>query len=83
MTRLVNGWYFEQFAGYAYFSKKGVINFYLGANAMIGFTQGRRDWLYDVMKPGNEKRTDILLGIRGGIYIPAFKRKSEEFYFEN
>ena len=49
---------------------------------MAGFTQGRRDFLYDTGKPGTDTRLDILYGIRGGWYIPIFKRKSEELFFE-
>jgi len=80
--RLTNGIYVEQFAGYTHFSQNGLINFYIGLDVMAGFTEGRRTFWYDVQKPGDDKRLDILLGIRGGWYIPVFKRKSEEFYFE-
>lgn len=81
--RLTNGIYIEQFAGYAYFSKQSTLNFYLGANLLVGFNQGRRDWQYDTNSPGNLKQTDVMYGLRGGIYIPSFKRKSEEFFFED
>jgi len=80
--RLTNGGYIEQYVGYLYLSDNGLINFHLGLDVMWGFTQGRRDFLFDVRKPGNDKRNDILIGIRGGWILPAFKRKSEEFYFE-
>lgn len=80
--RLSNGIYVEQYIGYLYLSQNGLINFHIGIDAVFGFTQGRRDFLYDVQKPGNDKRTDILIGIRGGWYLPLFKRKSEELFFE-
>lgn len=80
--RLANGWFVEQYAGYTYFGKNGLINFHIGLNLLVGFTQGRRDYLLDVRRPGTEKRTDIIWGLRGGWYIPVFKRKSEEFFFE-
>lgn len=80
--RLANGIFVEQYVGYVYFSKSRLINFTLGVDALFGFTQGRRDFLYDVMRPGNEHRLDILFGLRGGWYIPIFKRKSEELIFE-
>lgn len=80
--RLVNGWYLEQFAGYTYFSKSGLINFNIGLDVLAGFTQGRRNYLIDVQKPGNEKRLDILYGIRGSWYIPVYKRKSDDLYFD-
>ncbi|MCD6063992.1 MAG: hypothetical protein K0R82_1903 [Flavipsychrobacter sp.] len=80
--RLTNGMFVEQYLGYNYFSKDGFINFHIGLNVTAGFTQGRRDYLYDVMRPDNASRLDILFGIRGGWYFPIFKRKSEEIFFE-
>lgn len=80
--RLANGMYVEQFAGYNHFDRKGYFNFHIGFNLMAGFTKGRRDYLYDVRKPGTDARLDLLFGIRGGWYIPLFHKKSEEVYFE-
>jgi hypothetical protein len=80
--RLSNGLYLEQYLGYLFLSNNGLINFHIGLDLTVGFTQGRRDFLFDVRRPGNEKRTDILFGVRGGWYLPMFKRKSEEFFFE-
>lgn len=80
--RLTNGIFVEQFVGYNHFSNNGFINFNIGVNALFGFTQGRRDFLFDTQQPGNDKRLDILLGVRGSWYLPIFKRKSEELFFE-
>lgn len=80
--RLSNGWYLEQFAGYNMFDKRGLLNFHIGLNLTAGFTQGRRDFLYDVMRKDDETRIDLLFGVRGGWYIPIFKRKNEEISFE-
>lgn len=80
--RLSNGWFVEQYIGYNYFASSGAINFHIGLDIAAGFTQGRRDFLYDVMRKDDQSRIDILFGLRGGWYIPIFKRKSEEFYFE-
>ncbi len=80
--RLTNGLFVEQFVGYNYLGSQGFLNFNIGFNALAGFTQGRRDFLFDVVKPGTDKRFDVLLGIKGSWYIPLFKRKSEELFFE-
>ena len=80
--RLTNGLYVEQFVGYNRFDKKGAVNFHIGLDVLAGFTRGRRDYLYDVRRPDNAARADLLFGIRGGWYIPIFKKKSEELYFE-
>lgn len=45
--RLVNGWILEQYIGYTYFANNNLLNFHVGLNVTAGFTQGRRDWLYD------------------------------------
>ena len=80
--RLTNGLYVEQYAGYTYFAKNGLLNFNLGVDCSVGFTQGRRDYLFDVMRPDTKKRTDILFGLRGGWMIPVFRKKVEEISFE-
>lgn len=80
--RLTNGLVLEQFVGYTYFADDGLLNFHIGVDIAAGFTKGRRDYLYDVMRTDDNARLDILFGVRGGIYIPIFNRKSEEFYFE-
>lgn len=80
--RLTNGFFVEQYIAYAYFSNNGLINFNIGFDIAAGFTKMRRDYQYDLMGADNSTRVDLLFGIRGGWYIPIFKRKSEEFYFE-
>lgn len=80
--RLTNGIYLEQYAGYAYFAHNKLINFHIGLDVLVGFTQGRRTYLYDVMRPDDKARLDILWGVRAGWFIPMFKRKSEELFFE-
>jgi hypothetical protein len=80
--RLANGLFLEQYVGYSHFSNNGIVNFHIGLDFTAGFTQGRRDYLYDVMRTDDKSRMDILFGIRGGWYIPIFKKKSEEIFFE-
>lgn len=80
--RLTNGIYLEQFAGYNYFGKGGMLNFNIGLNVLAGFTQGRRDWQHDLMRPLDDKRVDLLFGLRAAFYIPLFKKKSDDIYFE-
>jgi len=80
--RLTTGVFVEGYAGYIFFSSNKLLNFTLGLDGLFGFTRGRRDYLYDVMRPDNEKRLDVLFGLRGGWFIPIFKRKSEDILFE-
>ncbi len=71
--RLTNGAFIEQYAGYIFFAKNRLLNFTLGVDALFGFTQGRRDYQYDIMRADNEKRLDILYGLRGGWFPPHFQ----------
>lgn len=80
--RLTNGWYLEQFVGYNHFDKNGFFNFHIGADVLAGFTKSRRDFQYDLMRRDDKSRVDLLFGLRGGIYIPIFKKKSEETFYE-
>ncbi len=79
--RLTNGLFLEEYVAYVYFSKRGLFNFHVGLDFMCASTQDRRDYLFDVMRTDNAQRIDILFGLRGGIYIPIFKRKSEEVFY--
>ncbi len=80
--RLTNGAFVEGYVGYSYFSQFQLVNFTIGIDALAGFTQGRRDYLYDVMHGDNKQRLDVLYGIRAGWFIPVFKRRSEDLLFE-
>lgn len=80
--RLTNGVYIEPYIGYSHLAKDGLLNFHIGLDLMAGFTQGRRDYQFDLMRRDDKSRVDLLIGIRGGWYLPLFKRKSEEIYFD-
>ncbi len=80
--RLANGISIEQLVAYNHISNSDLVNFTIGINFTEGFTQGRRDYWFDVSKPGNDNRFDMLIGIKGNWYIPLYKRKSEDYYFE-
>jgi len=80
--RLTNGLFVEGYAGYTHIDRHLLLNYTIGVDAMFGFTQGRRDYLYDVMHADTNQRLDILFGLRGGWFIPIFKRKSEDIMFK-
>ena len=80
--RLTNGMFVEQYVGYVYFANNKLINFTLGVDILAGFTQGRRNFLYDVMRADDTRRLDILWGVRAGWFIPIYNRKSEDMMFE-
>lgn len=79
--RLTNGIYLKQFVGYTHYSKNKLINFVSGFDFIYGFNQGRRDFLFDVQKPGTDKRQDILVGFHFTWVIPIYKKMTEETYY--
>jgi hypothetical protein len=79
--RLTNGLYIENFTGYLYHAKNKAINFYAGINMVMGFTKGRRDYLYDVARADDASRKDILMGIRLGWILPIYKKIVEDTYY--
>lgn len=81
--RLTTGINTHQFAGYAFLSNKGLVNFYGGFYAQQGFTKNRRDIFFD--KPdevvSKDLRIDMQLGLKLGWFIPIYKRQPKDFYF--
>lgn len=79
--RLSGGPALNQFIGYMFYAKNRIVNFYAGIDLQEGFTTGLRGWQYDTGKPDNQKRMDILAGIRFGWLLPLYKKAPKEFYF--
>ena len=79
--RLTNGLFIEDFIGYQYLAKNKLVNFYAGLNAVYGFTQGRREYLYDLKRSDAGKRNDIMLGFKFGWVLPIYKKNTEETYY--
>lgn len=79
--RLSNGAYAEGYLGYIYYAKNKLINFTAGVDWVWGFTQGRRDYLYDVARADHTRRNDILLGFKAGWIIPIYKKITEDTFY--
>ena len=81
--RFTTGLNLHQFVGYAYLGNSGVVNFYGGFYIMEGFTQNRREVFFD--QPDTPvptgTRLDMLYGFKVGWFVPVYKRKPKEFYF--
>lgn len=80
--RLTNGIAINQFVGYFHMSNNRRINFYLGVEAIQGWTQGRRELYFDTRQPGTASRFDGLLGVRGGWVVHFYKRPPREYFFD-
>lgn len=81
--RLTSGLNFHQFAGYAFLANSGFVNFYAGIYVQEGFTKNRRTVFFDMPDtpvPTNT-RLDVQAGLRAGWFIPIYKRKPKDYYF--
>lgn len=82
--RLTNGFAVTQSVGYRYMAQNRLVNFYIGLEAMQGFTQGRRDWEFNTQSAGNYNRLDVLLGARVGWTLPLYlysAKNSDVIYY--
>lgn len=81
--RLSTGINFHQFIGYAFMANKGLINFYGGFYMQEGFTTNRRLINFDQpdVPVSKEVMRDIQVGFKAGWFIPVYKRKPKDFYF--
>ena len=80
---LTSGLNLHQFAGYAFMANTGVVNFYGGIYVQEGFTKNRRTIFFDMPDtpvPTNT-RLDVQFGLKAGWFIPIYKRKPKDFYF--
>jgi hypothetical protein len=55
-------------------------NFYVGLEAIQGFTQSRRDLNFDTGISDTQPRLDMLFGIRAGWVIHLYSREPQLYY---
>ena len=80
--RLTNGFMLSQFVGYHHMSDNRLMNFYIGAEIVEGFTEGRRDLNFDTLTDNAGARNDILIGLRAGWILNLYKRTTNYFYYD-
>jgi hypothetical protein len=68
--RLSNGPSLRQFIGYQHLALNGLVNFYVGFEFMQAFTQNRRVQDYKLMTKLDDKRLDLMYGIKLGWTLP-------------
>jgi len=79
--RLSNGLSLNPFIGYQHLSNNKLINFYVGLDVHIGFTENRRTINYDTGLRDDRQRTDLMIGIKGGWILPLYKRAEKAMLF--
>lgn len=78
--RLTNGLGLSQFVGYYHMDSQRLANFYVGLEAIQGFTQSRRDLNFDTGISDTQPRLDMLFGIRAGWVIHLYSREPQLYY---
>ena len=81
--RLTTGINTHQFIGYSFMADGGFYNFYAGMYAQQGFTKNRRTIFFDqpTTTVSTDFRLDLQFGFRLGWFIPIYKRKPKDFYY--
>lgn len=79
--RMVFGIGVSPFLGYQFISNNKRVNFYIGVESILGFTEGRRDYQFDTMSPFRDKRFDAVLGFKAGWILPFFTGVPSESYY--
>ncbi|MCF8330119.1 MAG: hypothetical protein K9I37_07250 [Crocinitomicaceae bacterium] len=81
--RLTTGINTHQFIGYSFMADGGFYNFYGGLYAQQGFTKNRRTIFFDqpTTPVSTDLRLDLQFGFRLGWFIPIYKRKPKDFYY--
>lgn len=79
--RLTSGFVATPYLGYQYMSLNRRINFYGGIEFHLGLTKGRRAWNFDQNTPGDTRRTDMLIGFKGGWIITRYIAATEKYYY--
>jgi hypothetical protein len=79
--RLTNGLSFTEYIGWIHLGKSRLANFSAGFEFTQAFTKSRRTFNFDEMKRDDEKRLDLLFGLRASWFIPFYKGKPKDFYY--
>ncbi|MCB9169592.1 MAG: hypothetical protein H6597_00400 [Flavobacteriales bacterium] len=69
------------FLGYQHIGDRRFVNFQVGFEAVLGFTNSLRAFNFDTRTQNKDKRVDALSGIRVGWTLPVYRRKATSFYF--
>lgn len=79
--RLTNGLSITEYIGWIYLGKNHLANFSAGIEFTQAFTKNRRTFNYNEMKHDDTSRIDLLTGFKVSWFIPFYKGKPKEFYY--
>jgi hypothetical protein len=79
--RLCNGPALTQFIGYMHLDNNKKINFFGGLELTEAFTQSRRAYYFAERIKPDEKRFDMLIGLKLGWMVPIYSKSGQEYYY--
>jgi len=69
------------FMGYQHFGNRGRINFQVGFEMLLGFTEPLRAYNFDTGRADSGTRFDSLTGLRAGWSLPIYKKPDDRFHY--
>ena len=79
--RLCMGFTSSQVLGYRHFSNHHRINFYIGLEFIQAFTEDVRAYDYNTRSANQDKRLDLLSGLKFGWTLPLFQKTDNQYYY--
>jgi hypothetical protein len=79
--RLCNGPALTEYIGYQYLDANKKLNFFFGLELTQAFTESRRIYYFSENARPNEKRIDLLTGIKIGWIVPLYRKTGQEYYY--
>jgi len=79
--RLCMGFSTSQFVGYRHFSNNHKINFFVGVEFIQAFTQDVRQYDYNAQTAYEDKRVDLLSGLKFGWTFPLYEKSDNQYYY--
>ncbi|MFZ1664265.1 MAG: hypothetical protein WBO28_01915 [Flavobacteriales bacterium] len=70
------------FVGYQHLSNNRRVNFMVGFEMQLGFTQSLRPFNFDTGRPGDTGRLDFLNGLRAGWTLPIYRAKDDRQFYQ-
>ncbi|MFN3874343.1 MAG: hypothetical protein ACK4L7_00325 [Flavobacteriales bacterium] len=69
------------YLGYQHFGNRRLINFHIGAELAVGFTEPLRAFNFDTERYNAGGRLDLLFGARAGVSLPIYRRPDDQFRY--
>ena len=79
--RMRGGFAWSSEIGYLFMSNSRILNFSLSLEFVQAYTQPMREWDFHLMEKDTKSYIDQYIGVRAAIYIPTYRRKPAEFYY--